>query len=86
MSGKLDKPLDEIVSAQRKNVRARRASQRRTTGRPAVTAPIGGIKKSAKTARGAATKPMPAKGGAPTGESKVIVSNLVCLPRFSLPL
>lgn len=79
MSGKLDKPLDEIVSAQRKTARTRRASQRRSTGRPATTAPVGGVHKNPKPARGAAAKPAPAKGAAATGESKVIVSNLVCI-------
>ena len=76
MSGKLDKPLDDIVSAQRQSARNRRSSQRRSTGRPAATAPVGGVHKTSKPARGAA-KQVPAKGAAPHGESKVIVSNLV---------
>ena len=76
MSGKLDKPLDEIVSAQRKSA-GRRRSQRRAPGRAAAPAPIGGIQKNAKPARGAANKGSPAKAAAVSGDSKVIVSNLV---------
>lgn len=78
MSSKLDKPLDDIVSAKRQSARNRRPSQRRSTG-PKVAAPIGGIQKTSKPARGSAAKPVPAKGAAAHGESKVIVSNLVCV-------
>lgn len=76
MSGKLDKPLDEIVSAQRRTA-GRRRSQRRPAGRAAVAAPVGGIQKATKATRGAAAKAAPAKSAALNGESKVIVSNLV---------
>ncbi|KAL7944657.1 hypothetical protein V8C42DRAFT_77840 [Trichoderma barbatum] len=73
MSGKLDKPLDEIVTAQRRN---RRSLRRSTSGRT-PTAPAGGIQKnSAKPARGAASKATPIKAALPSGDSKVIVSNL----------
>ena len=75
MSGKLDKPLDEIVSAQRRSA-GRRRSLRPRAGRPATTAPVGGIQKTTKPARGAAAKAAPAKAAAISGESKVIVSNL----------
>ncbi|TQV95207.1 hypothetical protein V2A60_009745 [Cordyceps javanica] len=74
MSGKLDKPLDDIVSARRKSAGNRR-SQRRTAGRTA-TAPAGGIQKAKPTARGAAAKGAQGKTAGPQGESKVIVSNL----------
>ncbi|KAG6023808.1 hypothetical protein E4U41_001927 [Claviceps citrina] len=74
MSSKLDKPLDDIVSAKRQSARNRRPSQRRSVG-PKTSAPVGGIQKNSKPARGAAVKPTPAKA-ANTGESKVIVSNL----------
>lgn len=77
MSGKLDKPLDEIVSAQRQSA-ARRRSSRRSTGNSGVTAPVGGVQKTTKAARGV-VKAAPAKAAAFSGESKVIVSNLVCL-------
>ncbi|KAF4584438.1 protein mlo3-like protein [Ophiocordyceps camponoti-floridani] len=74
---KLDKPLDEIVSAQRRSaVRRRNHPTRRTAGRPAPAAPVGGIQKATKAGRGVAAKPIPAKGSAIFGESKVIVSNL----------
>ncbi|PTB70013.1 hypothetical protein BBK36DRAFT_1189251 [Trichoderma citrinoviride] len=77
MSTKLDKPLDEIVTAQRRNSVRRRSLRRSTTGRPAATAPAGGIQKTpAKASRGAASKAAPLKAAAPSGESKVIVSNL----------
>ena len=78
MSGKLDKPLDEIVSAQRRSA-GRRRSQRRASGRAAAAAPVGGIQKNAKPARGTANKGSPAKTAAVSGDSKVIVSNLVSL-------
>ena len=77
MSGKLDKPLDEIVSAQRRS--ATRRSTRRPAGRPAINAPVGGIQKTTRPARGAVAKAAPAKAAAVSGESKVIVSNLVRL-------
>ncbi|KAG5982116.1 hypothetical protein E4U55_002276 [Claviceps digitariae] len=74
MSSKLDKPLDDIVSAKRQSARNRRSTQRRSTGAK-PTAPVGGIQKNSKPARGTAAKPAPAKL-AGSGESKVIVSNL----------
>ncbi len=79
MSGKLDQSLDEILTSQRRNQQGRRRSLRRTAGtaRPAATAPAGGIQKSTKPARGAA-KATPAKASGLTGESKIMVSNLVC--------
>jgi THO complex subunit 4 len=78
MAGKLDQSLDEILSSQRKTQQGRRRSQRRSTGaKPANPAPAGGIQKSTKPARGA-TKPTPAKSAGLTGESKIMVSNLVC--------
>lgn len=78
MSGKLDQSLDEILTNQRRNQQGRRRSQRRTAGatRPTTTAPAGGIQKNTKPARGA-TKPTPAKGAGVSGESKIMVSNLV---------
>lgn len=75
MSGKLDQSLDEITTAQRRSTR-RRPTQRRSTGRPAQAAPVGGIQKSTKPARGAAAKPALAKAAAAHADSKVIVSNL----------
>ena len=78
MSGKLDSSLDEILSSTRQRG-GRRRSQRRAAGRPATTAPVGGIQKTAKPARGGASKLNGAKGAVPHGDSKVIVSNLVSI-------
>lgn len=86
MSGKLDQSLDEILTSQRRNQQGRRRSTRRAAGaaKPAPTAPAGGIQKNTKTARGA-NKPTPTKGAGLTGESKIVVSNLVCyVPRTSI--
>ncbi|KOS22317.1 mRNA export protein mlo3 [Escovopsis weberi] len=72
MSGKLDKPLDEIVTAQRRSS-GRRTLRRPTGGRPAPAAPAGGVKKnSAKPTRTPASKAAPAKAAASTGDSKAI--------------
>ena len=75
MSGKLDKPLDEIVSAQRRSA-GRRRPQRRSVG-DSASGPVGGIRKPSRAIRGAVAKPAPAKAAFATGESKIIVSNLV---------
>jgi THO complex subunit 4 len=75
-SGKLDQPLDEIISTQRRAVGGNRRSQRRSTGRPAVPAPVGGVQKTARQPRNAATKQAPTKAAGGNGESKVVVSNL----------
>ena len=82
MSGKLDQGLDEIISTQRRAVGGRRQNQRRSTGgRPATTAPIGGVKKTTKQPKGPATKQGAAKAIGANGDSKVVVSNLVCSSR-----
>ncbi|KAI0799901.1 hypothetical protein GGR55DRAFT_471906 [Xylaria sp. FL0064] len=75
-SGKLDQPLDEIISTQRRAVGGRRRSQRRTAGRPVAAAPVGGVQKTSRQPRNAATKQAPAKAAGGNGESKVVVSNL----------
>ncbi|KAI0517383.1 hypothetical protein F5B22DRAFT_121869 [Xylaria bambusicola] len=76
-SGKLDQPLDEIISTQRRAAGgARRRSQRRVSGRPAAAAPVGGVQKTSRQPRNAATKQAPAKAAGGNGESKVVVSNL----------
>jgi THO complex subunit 4 len=81
MSGKLDQSLDEITTAQRRSTR-RRPAQRRSVGRPAAAAPVGGVKKTTKPARGAAAKPALGKAAAAGSvDSKIIVSNLVCSAR-----
>lgn len=78
MSGKLDQALDDIVSSTRQRG-GRRRTQRRSAGGPAAAAPVGGVQKTARPARGAAAKAPGARGPAPSGDSKVIVSNLVSL-------
>jgi hypothetical protein len=85
MSAKLDKSLDEILSTRRAANDSRRRSTRRSSGRPTTTAPVGGIQK-AKPARGNAAKPAQAKGAVGSGDSKIIVSNLVRIPPLSLDL
>lgn len=75
MSNKLDQSLEEIHSAQRKSVAGRRRNPARAQ-RPAA-APVGGIHKAIKPARGAGAKATPtAKGAAISGDSKIIVSGL----------
>lgn len=76
MSGKLDQSLDEILSTQRRSA-GRRRSTRRSTGQPARAAPVGGIQKNTKPARGNTSKTAPAKAAGATGVSKIVVSNLV---------
>lgn len=77
MSDKLDKPLDEIVSAQRSSAGRRRSQRRSAGGRSVPAAPVGGVQKPTRAARGAAAKTAPARGFPAVAESKVIVSNLV---------
>lgn len=78
MSGKLDQSLDDILSTRRRSAGPRRRSQRQTpgNGRPAATAPVGGVQKTSKNARTAANKPAASKATPHTGDSKIIVSNL----------
>lgn len=79
MSGKLDQSLDEILTTRRRSNGPRRRSQRQatTTGRPTVAAPVGGVQKNPRNARAPANKPTPAKAAPHTGDSKIIVNNLV---------
>lgn len=79
MSGKLDQSLDEIVSTQRKagGRRGGRNTTRRASGRTTTVAPVGGVQKNSKKPQTAA-KQAPAKAAAGPGDSKVVVSNLVC--------
>ena len=82
MSGKLDQSLDEILSTRRKTAGRRgRGGRRAGNGTKAArAAPVGGIQKNTRSAKAA-----PAKGAVPSGpaagsgESKIIVSNLVRL-------
>ncbi|KAI2632075.1 RNA recognition domain-containing protein [Hypoxylon sp. NC1633] len=76
MSGKLDQSLDEILSTQRRTAGGRRRGLRRPAGRPATSAPVGGVQKTSRQPRTATAKQAPAKGAGAYGESKVVVSNL----------
>ena len=82
MSMNLDKSLDEILSTRRDTTRRGRGrGGRRGTaaGRKATVAPSGGVGKNTRNS----TRPGP-KASVPngpvsaSGESKIIVSNLVC--------
>ncbi|KAI8964782.1 hypothetical protein F5Y11DRAFT_345235 [Daldinia sp. FL1419] len=76
MSGKLDQSLDEIVSTQRRvGGKGGRQNPRRSARRTTTTAPVGGVQKTSRQPRAAATKQIPAKATG-SGESKVVVSNL----------
>lgn len=76
MSGKMNQSLDEILSSQRRNATRGRAAQRRSSGRPSKAAPVGGVQKTAKPARGTAGKPAPTRATGTIGDSKIVVSNL----------
>ena len=94
MSEKLDQSLDEILSTRRHSARRGGRGGRRTTNpaKATATAPVGGIKKSTKTARGNVRAVVPSGPAAGNGDSKIIVSNLVSgtfslhLPIFLLTL
>jgi len=80
MSARLDKSLDEIISTRRTsgakgNNRGRRVSRPGQTGKPAVAAPVGGIKKNPKTTK-AAVKTTPT-GPAGGREGRILVTGFV---------
>ena len=75
MSAKLDHSLEDIIKTG-----PRRRSQRHSTGRK-NPAPVGGIQKAANNNRRAVSnaKQAQSKPAASFGESKILVSNLVCI-------
>lgn len=78
MSEKLDQSLDEILSTRRKSARrGGRVGRRTPNPTKATVAPIGGIKKNTKAARGAVKTGVSNGPPAGSGDSKIIVSNLV---------
>ena len=90
MSGKLDQSLDEILSSTRRGQTARGGKTpaqrvRRRTSKPAVVAPVGGIKKNTRGAK-IIGKPVPTGPSLGGGEGKIIVSNLVCHDSYSLSM
>jgi len=79
MSGKLDQSLDEILKTQKGSIRGRgtRRGRRAPSGAratPVVAAPVGGVKKNSKQAKGA-VKSVPT-GPAAGGNTRVQVSGL----------
>lgn len=86
MSGKLDQSLDDIVSTRRKTGGRRGRGGRRVPsgGRVTSAAPAGGIQKGVKNSRGA-SKVIPSGPAAGSGDSKIIVSNLVSKLAYVLP-
>lgn len=76
MSSKLDQSLEDISKSRRQSGRGN--NRRRSGAAKAATskAPVGGIKKSTKPARGA-TKGTAIGPTSPVHESKIIVSGLV---------
>lgn len=80
MSAKLDQSLDEILSTRktpRGRGRGRRAPTSARTNGATAAAPVGGIQKTVRNTRGSARAAAPTGPTAGSGESKVIVSNLV---------
>jgi THO complex subunit 4 len=87
MSGKLDQSLDDILKTQRRSAtRAKRGRGARRASQPgradAPAAPVGGVQKNPKQAKGA-VKAIPTGPSAGSGESRIQVSNLVCIPNPS---
>jgi THO complex subunit 4 len=85
MSSKLDQSLEEIAGSRRNDARRNRRG-----GKPRVS--TGGVTKNAAAAKPAGRQPKAAAAAAAivgaalpaTGESKIIVSNLVCRLTFSV--
>lgn len=77
MSDKLDQSLDEILNSRRQTARRGRGGRRAPNStKPTVAAPVGGVKKNTRTARGGVRSAVPSGPAAGTGDSKIIVSNL----------
>lgn len=78
MSNKMELSLDEILKTSKKSGGRGRGGRRSNVGRPATTAaPVGGVAKTtkqSKPAKAAPSAPTPSLGG----ETKIMVSNLVC--------
>lgn len=80
MSGKLDQSLDEILSTRRtaaRRGRGRRAPMPGKSNAATAAAPVGGVKKTTRTTRAGGKATIPTGPAAGSGESKIIVSNLV---------
>ena len=79
MSGKLDQSLDDILSSRPRGGRAARRGRRAVTAgtKVATPAPTGGVQKSTKATKATTKTAAPNGPAAGTGDSKIIVSNLV---------
>jgi hypothetical protein len=87
MSGALDKSLDEIIGTQRRSAVRGRGNRRvrRSSGKPAVVAPVGGIHKNPKAAKGA-VKPVPTgPSSGRGGEGRILVSGFVGVAQICNP-
>lgn len=74
---RLDQSLESIISSRKQSARKGRGGRRSDAGRPAATAaPVGGVKKSTKQTK--QPKAVPTGPAAIGGESKIMISNLVC--------
>ncbi|KAL9584478.1 MAG: hypothetical protein Q9203_004648 [Teloschistes exilis] len=76
MSAKLDMALDDVVMTERSTRRRARGGRRVANAGRKATAPVGGIQKNTKAAKGVGKPTVPAALTSGTGESKIIVSNL----------
>jgi len=81
MSGKLDQSLDDIVKTRRQTTRRSGRGRGGTGGVKAAissAAPAGGVSKGARNAKPAMRGGRPVVAITGSGESKIIVSGLVC--------
>ena len=87
MSGKLDQSLDDILSSRPRGGRAARRGRRAVTAgtKVATRTPAGGVQKSTKAAKASTKSAAPNGPAAGTGDSKIIVSNLVRYTTTHLP-
>ncbi len=89
MAARLDQSLDEIIQVQRRTGGARGGRRTRrggASGRPATVAPVNGVKKNPKQAKGT-TKAIPTGPSGGSGGGRILVSGFVgALLRFPLAL
>ncbi|KAI4250928.1 MAG: hypothetical protein LQ352_005178, partial [Teloschistes flavicans] len=71
--------LDDVVMTERTARRRGRGGRRVANAGRKATAPVGGVQKNTKAAKGVGKSAVPAALSSGTGESKIIVSNLVRL-------
>lgn len=78
-AGKLDRSLDEILKDRRANARRPRRARPANGAKAAApaAAPVGGVKKTTKPTKSAGKAAIPTGPSSGSGESKIIVSNLV---------